>query len=62
MNAENIGYSTANVAGRDLLADEIKNDPLRYPDITKLENMEIFTYDSELARKQMDLWNRVKSK
>lgn len=62
MNAEYIGYSTANVAGRDLLADEIKNDPLRYPDITKLENMEIFTYDSELARKQMDLWNRVKSK
>lgn len=61
-NAEYIGYSTANVAGRDLLEDEIKNDPLRYPDITKLENMEIFTYDSELARKQMDLWSRVKAK
>ncbi len=62
MNAEYIGYSTANTAGRELLADEIKNDTLRYPDITKLENMEIFTYDADLAKKHTDLWSRVKVK
>ncbi len=62
MNAEYIGYSTANSAGRELLEDSVKNDPLRYPDITKLENMEIFTYDALLAKKHTDLWSRVKVK
>ncbi len=60
MNAEYIGYSTANKAGRELLADDVKNNELRYPDITKLENMEIFDYDEELAKKHTDLWSRVK--
>ncbi len=62
MNAEYIGYSTANNAGRDLLEDSVKNNTLRYPDISKLENMEIFTYDPELAKKHTDLWSRVKVK
>ena len=60
MNAEYIGYSTANKAGRELLDDSVKNDPLRYPDITKMENMEIFIYDATLAKKHTDLWSRVK--
>ncbi len=60
MNAEYIGYSTANKAGRELLDDSVKNDPLRYPDITKMENMEIFIYDAALAKKHTDLWSRVK--
>ena len=60
MNAEYIGYSTANKAGRELLDDNVKNDPLRYPDITKMENMEIFIYDAALAKKHTDLWSRVK--
>ena len=62
MNADYIGYSTANTAAKELLDDEIKNDALRYPDITKLQNMEIFNYDAELAKKHMDLWSRVKVK
>ena len=62
MNAEYIGYSTANNAGKELLDDNVKNNALRYPDITKLENMEIFTYDDELAKKHTDLWSRVKVK
>lgn len=62
MNAEYIGYSTANNAGRDLLEDSVKNDELRYPDITKLSNMEIFAYDDALAKKHTDLWSRVKVK
>ena len=62
MNAEYIGYSTANTAGRALLADEVKNNELRYPDITKLDNMEIFCYDAELAKKHTDIWSRVKIK
>ncbi len=60
MNAEYIGYSTANEAGRELLDDDIKNDELRYPDLTKLKNMEIFTYDPELSQKHSALWQKVK--
>ena len=60
MNAEYIGYSTANEAGRELLDDEIKNDELRYPDLTKLKNMEIITYDPELSQKHSALWQKVK--
>lgn len=60
MNAEYIGYSTANEAGRQLLDDDIKNDELRYPDLSKLENMEVFAYDKELSRKFADIWQQVK--
>jgi len=62
MNAEYIGYSTANNAAKELLDDSVKNNELRYPDITKLKNMEIFAYDANLAKKHTDLWSRVKVK
>ena len=61
-NAEYIGYSTANEEGRKLLADEVKNNELRYPDLSKLDNMEIFTYNSELSEKYSKLWQSVKVK
>ena len=60
MNAEYIGYSTANEAGRELLDDEIKNDPLRYPDLSTLKNMEVFRYYKELSRKNADIWQQIK--
>lgn len=60
MNAEYIGYSTANEAGRQLLDEEIKNDQLRYPDLTQMENMEVFAYDKEISRKFADIWQQVK--
>jgi len=61
-NAEYIGYSTANEAGRALLDKSVRDDNLRYPNINTLNNMEIFTYDTELAKKYTDLWSRVKVK
>jgi spermidine/putrescine transport system substrate-binding protein len=60
MNAEYIGYSTANEEGRKLLDKDVRENPLRYPDITKLKNMEIFKYDALLTKKHTDLWSRVK--
>lgn len=62
MNAEYIGYSTANNAAKELLPEDIRNNELRYPDIAKLDNMEIFAYDEELAKMYTDLWSRVKIK
>lgn len=60
MNAEYIGYSTANDAAKELLADEIKNDTLRYPDLSSIEGLEIFIYDKELTKKYSDLWQELK--
>ncbi len=62
MNADYIGYSTSNKTARDMLDDEIKNDPLRYPDIKLLDNYEIFTYNPELSKKYSKLWQSVKVK
>ena len=59
-NAEYIGYSTANVEAQKLLDDEVKNNPLRYPDLSTLNNMEIFAYDPELSQKYSELWQQVK--
>ncbi len=60
MNTDYIGYSTANATARDELPDEIKNDELRYPDIPKLKNYEIFDYNAELSKRYSKLWQRVK--
>lgn len=61
-NADYIGYSTSNVEAQKLLDDDVKNNPLRYPDLTKLDNMEIFAYDKELSEKYSKLWQEVKVK
>ena len=60
LNADYIGYSTPNIAAREMLDDEIKNDPLRYPDLSKLSNMDVFRYSEELVQKQSDIWLQVK--
>lgn len=60
MNADYIGYSTANAAATELLDDSIKNNPLRYPDLSTLSNLEVFKYDKELSRKHADIWQQVK--
>jgi len=59
-NAEYIGYSTANVEAQKLLDKDIRENELRYPDLSKLDNMEIFTYDPELSEKHSELWQQVK--
>lgn len=62
MNADYIGYSTANKGAQELLGDEIKNDKLRYPDLATLDNMEVFKYDKALNKKISDIWLDVKIK
>ncbi len=62
MNAEYIGYSTANKGAQELLGDGIKNDVLRYPDLSTLNNMEVFKYDKALSKKISDIWLDVKIK
>lgn len=58
-NCETTGYSTPLLSVREALPDEIKNDPVAYPDAKVLENCESFVnlpqnildlYDSEWLR------------
>lgn len=57
-----IGYSTPNLGAFQLLDDEVKNNPIIYPDDEILENTEQFTYLSEETNLLMDqLWTQVLS-
>ena len=61
LNAEYIGYSTSNIAAKDLLDDSVKNDPLRYPELNEefMSKMEIFAYNKSRNLKLADIWTRV---
>lgn len=61
LNAEYIGYSTANCAAKELLPDEVKNDKLRYPELNDefKSKMEIFAYNKERNAKLTEIWTRV---
>lgn len=61
MNAEYIGYATANSAAKDLLDENVKNDKIRYPDLGKnfLEKMEIFDYNKNRNNKLTEIWIKV---
>lgn len=58
INTDYIGYSTSNVAAREMLDEEIKNDWLRYPELNDefMKNMEIFAYDKERNAKLFEIW------
>ncbi len=60
MNVEYIEYSTPIGEVKEQLDDSVKNDKMRYPDITKAENMEIFSYDKELTKKYSQIWQEIK--
>ena len=61
LNAEYIGYSTANEKARELLADDVKNDKMRYPSLDEdfMSKMEIFAYNKSRNAKLADIWTRV---
>lgn len=60
MNVDYIEYSTPIGEVKEQLADEVKNDKMRYPDITKVNNLEIFSYDKELTKKYSEIWQEIK--
>ena len=60
MNVDYIQYSTPNVKARDMLDENIKNDPLRYPDLKTIEGLETFSYDKERTRKYSEIWQEIK--
>ncbi len=62
-NFEYITYSTPNVAAWELIEDkEIKNSEIAFPDLTKYNNLETFSYLGEDADNLYnELWKEIKS-
>ncbi len=61
-NSVETGYSTPNRAAKELLDDEIKNDPNRYPPASVLEKCEIYETLPADNTSFIDAWNMVKAK
>jgi spermidine/putrescine transport system substrate-binding protein len=61
LNAEYIGYSTANAKAKDMFDENVKNDKQRYPDLSEdfLEKMEVFSYNKKRNIKLTEIWTRV---
>jgi len=61
LNAEYIGYSTANAKAREMFNENVKNDKQRYPDLSEdfLEKMEVFSYNKKRNIKLTEIWTRV---
>ena len=61
-NIEYIGYSTPNDRVYDLLDDEVKNDPVRYPDQELLDSCEYFVnLPPDLAAYMDEKWTELLS-
>lgn len=63
MNFEYITYSTPNVAAQALIEDEdIRNSEIAFPDLSRYNNLETFSYLGEDAEALYnELWKEVKS-
>ena len=63
MNFNHLGYSTPNVAVRDLVEDEnYKNSPVAFPDLSTYENQETYKYlGNEMDAYYNRLWMQVKA-
>ena len=63
-NCEYVGYSTPNNAAYDLLDDDVKNNPLQYPDENYLNNKTEFykNLSDNTNEYTQELWNEIKIK
>ena len=60
-NCEYVGYSTPNVAAKDMLPAEIKNNKSYYPDAATFSTLELYYSNAEIEETYTELWNTVKA-
>lgn len=60
-NADYIGYSIPISEGVELLPDEMKNNPVAYPDSEAIENTEIFKDPLDIIQIYDRIWTEIKS-
>lgn len=61
INTEYVGYSTPNVAGFELLPEELKNDPVAYPAAELLLNSEVFLDPGDFIEAYNRIWTEIKA-
>ena len=61
-NFEYITYSTPNIVAQEQVDEDIKNSEIAFPDLSKYNNMEVFTYLGEDGDELYNnLWKEVMS-
>ncbi|MBK5251516.1 MAG: extracellular solute-binding protein [Peptostreptococcaceae bacterium] len=61
-NADYIGYSTPHKEAKEMLSDEVKNDPAAYPSKEILDNCEVFVnLGAEMTEYYNEKWNELKA-
>lgn len=62
LNAEYIGYSTPNTEALKLLPKEVQENPVAYPDLSKLNNFEVFVdLGNDVNKEISQSWIEVKA-
>lgn len=59
--AEYVEYSVPNEQAKELLDDAVKEDPVAYPDFSKLPKMEVFRDPKHLVDVYEDIWADLKA-
>lgn len=60
-NVEYIGYSTPVLEAQDMLPEEMKNNEDAYPDLSKMNNMEIFLDPGDFIDEYNRVWTEFKA-
>ena len=61
-NFEYVYYPPSNAAVREMLPEEVANDPLLFPDFTTLENCEVYQLMDDATTELMDeYWKQIKA-
>lgn len=60
-NTEYVGYSTPNKAALELLPEELRNDPVAYPNVKELKNWEVFIDLGDKIELYNEAWTKVKA-
>ncbi|MDD7732772.1 MAG: ABC transporter substrate-binding protein [Firmicutes bacterium] len=61
INAEYIGYSLPSTAGKEALPEEVREDPVAYPDLSRVDRLEAFKDMGDFTQVYNELWQDVKN-
>jgi len=60
-NTEYIGYSTTNDSAMQSLSEDIRNNVIAYPEVSSLENSEVFRDPGAFIEQYNQIWTEVKA-
>lgn len=61
LNSEYVGYSTPVLKAKELLPEEMRDDPVAYPDLSKLGHLEVFRDPGDFVTVYDEIWQDIKN-